>query len=243
MIFRFAAVVALSSLLAVHVSAQGLTHYSHSASQGAISFPQKLLVAKPEIEVRELNAAGGLEKVPQWAEQSATGVRAAVDGVMATRTDFSVVPMPKLTDEEQDQLEEFLAAYWVVGQNAHFMLNFGGSAWSHRRSKFDYTLGEGLPWLAQKTGADAIVVALGDDIVSSGGRMAMTVLAAAAGVALPGGRSIITFAVIDLKTGNLSWMHYDQSGVRDLKNPESAKVMTQAVFKSLPAAGKTIAAK
>lgn len=241
--FRLFVALAAVSLLGSKVSAQGFVHFTHSDAQSGIVFPKKLLVAKPEIEVRELNAAGQLEKVPQWAEQSATGVRAAVDGVMATRTDFSVVAMPKLTDEEQDQLEDFLAAYWVVGQNAHFMLNFGGSAWQHRRTKFDYTLGEGLPWLAQKTGADAIVVSLGDDIVSSGGRVAMAVLAAAAGVALPGGRSIITFAVIDLKTGNLSWMHYDQSGVRDLKNPESAKVMTQTVFKNLPAAGKTVVAK
>ncbi len=233
----------ISLFLCAAASAQGYTHFSHAAGPGATAFPGTLLVASPEIEVRELNAAGALEKVPQWAAQSVTGVRNAVDGVLATRTDFKVLSMPTLTEQEKDELEDFLAAYWVVGQNAHGMLNFGGSAWAHRRTKFDYTLGTGLPWLAEKTGADAIVVSLGDDIVSSGGRVAMTVLAAAAGVALPTGRSIITFAVIDLKTGNLSWMHYDQSGVRDLKNPESAKVMTASVFKTLPAGGKTLAAK
>jgi hypothetical protein len=238
-----ALVAALVASLSAFVQAQGYTHFSHAGGANAVAFPKTLLVANPEIEVRELNAAGGLEKVPQWATQSVAGVRSAVDGVMTSRADFKVVSMPPLSEQEKDELEDFLAAYWVVGQNAHLMINFGGSAWAHRRTKFDYTLGEGLPWLADKTGADAIVVSLGDDIVSSGGRVAMTVLAAAAGVALPTGRSIITFAVIDLRTGDLSWMHYDQSAVRDLKNPASAKVMTEAVFKTLPAGGKTIAAK
>jgi hypothetical protein len=230
-----------SLLAATATYAQGYTHFSHSSS--ATPFPSGLLLSKPEVQVRELNAAGGLEKVPQWAEQSSSAVSAAVNGVMAARGDFKVVPMPKLSDAEQEQLDDFLATYWVVGQNAYAMINFGGGAWAHRRTKFDYTLGEGLPWLAEKTGAEAIVVALGDDIVSSGGRVALTVLAAAAGVGLPGGRSIITFGVVDLKTGNLSWLHYDQSGVRDLKNPASAKVMTEAVFKTLPAAGKAVASK
>ena len=231
------------ALIGSSVSAQGFTHFAHKAGDGAIVFPQTLILSKPDVQVRELTASGIQEKVPQWGEQASVGVRAALESVMAQRGDFKVSPLPTLTDKEQDELDEFLTAYWVVGQAAHFMMNYGGSAWEHRRSKFDYTLGEGLPWLREKTGADAIVVALGDDVVSSGGRVAITVLAAAAGVGLQGGRSIISFAVVDLRNGNISWLHYDQSGIRDLKNPESAKVMTQAVFKSLPAGGKVVIGK
>ena len=233
----------LIAAVASFVSAQGFTHFAHKTGDGAIIFPQTLILSKPDVQVRELTASGIQEKVPQWGEQASVGVRAALESVMAQRSDFKVSPLPTLTDKEQDELDEFLAAYWVVGQAAHFMMNYGGSAWEHRRGKFDYTLGEGLPWLREKTGADAIVVALGDDVVSSSGRVAMTVLAAAAGVGLQGGRSIISFGVVDLRNGNISWLHYEQSGIRDLKNPESAKVMTQAVFKSLPAGGKFVVAK
>lgn len=222
-------------------SAQGYVHFSHR--QSSAPFPAAVVLATPEIEVRELTAAGSLEKVPQWAEQASRGVATALQRVVADRRDLKVVAMPTLTDAEQEQFEDFLAAYWVVGQSAHLMMQFGGSAWEHRRTQFDYTLGEGLPWLREKTGADAVIVSLGDDIVSSGGRIAMTVLAAAAGVALPTGRSIITFGVVNLNNGDIAWLHYDQSGVRDLKNPESAKVMTEAVFKTLPEGGKPVAKK
>ncbi len=223
--------------------AQGLTHFQHKSGDGAVVFPQALIVSKPDVQVRELTASGAQEKVPQWGEQASAGVRAAVEGVLAQRSDFKVSPLPALTEQEQEALDDFLAAYWVVGQTAHLMMNYGGSPWEHRRTKFDYTLGEGLPWLREKTGADAIVVALGDDVVSSGGRVAITVLAAAAGVGLQGGRSIISFGVVDLRNGNISWLHYDQSGIRDLKNPDSAKVMTQSVFESLPLGGKLVGAK
>jgi len=231
---------AIFSLALATASAQGYVHFKHS---GGTPFPAALVAAQPEVQVRELTAAGSLEKVPQWADQASKGIAAALNGVLAGRSDLTTVAMPKLTDAEQDSLEDFLATYWVVGQNAHLMMQFGGSAWAHKRNKFDYTLGEGLPWLREKTGADAVVIALGDDIVSSGGRMAMTVLAAAAGVGLPTGRSIILFGVVNLHNGDIAWLHYDQSGVRDLKNAESAKVMTEAVFKTLPEGGKPVKGK
>jgi hypothetical protein len=57
----------------------------------------------------------------------------------------------------------------VVGVTAHNMLLNGGDAWSHKRKEFDYTLGPSLAFLKKKTGANAAIVLVGDDVISSGG--------------------------------------------------------------------------
>ena len=53
--------------------AQGYTHQVHRSGANGVAFPGTVLLSKPEVQVRELTAAGALEKVPQWAEQASRG--------------------------------------------------------------------------------------------------------------------------------------------------------------------------
>ncbi|MFZ5511131.1 MAG: hypothetical protein ACOZCP_13865 [Pseudomonadota bacterium] len=200
--------------------------------------PKKLVVIPADVRVRELSAGGVLEKMPAWTEQASSNLTAALQAAAGQRKDFELVPLPEFTEEERAQLDQYLATYMVVGSAAHYLTLFRDPAWEHKRQRFDYTLGSGLEFLRQKTGADAAIMLVGDDVVSSAERKVAFVLAAAFGIGLPMGQSLVSVGVVDLGSGDILWMQHSTSISHDLKDPEGAKAMVAeilTVYPGLPA--------
>lgn len=108
------------------------------------------------------------------------------------------------------------------------------AAWEHKRTRFDYTLGSGLAFLKEKTGADGAIVIVGEDLVSSAERKATAIVAALVGVAVPLGQSVILVGVVDLATGGLLWLHHTSSQHYDLKDYDAAKSMLAEIFGAYP---------
>jgi hypothetical protein len=172
-----------------------------------------------DIEVYELSASGQTTLKQDDTEAARAATVAALDAYFAKGQDPKLVKPTELTAEQQAELKEYFALYDVVAAASLTVLAHG---WEHRKEHFDYTLGNGLPWLKAKTGARYAIVTNGVDYVSSGGRVALMLVAAAAGVAIPMGRSFTVVGVIDLDNGDLVWLDHD-SGVGDLKNLETVK--------------------
>lgn len=75
------------------------------------------------------------------------------------------------------------------------MFNFGRgtqAAWAHKHHEFDYTVGPGLAFLRDETGADAALIVLGTDFISSAGRKAAFFSRLALGVIMPLGQAFMT---------------------------------------------------
>jgi hypothetical protein len=196
--------------------------------------PKKVLLLPADVLVRELSAGGLLEKVPEWTRASAANLNRAMAEVGAGNAKFAIVELPPLAADEQEKVEQALATFMVVGVTAYHMLTMGGEAWEHKRREFDYTLGPALAFLKQKTGADAALLVAADDIVSTDGRKAAVVLAALLRVGLQTGRSIAVSSLIDLESGDLLWMHYDQSLTKDLKDYAAARDMVADILSKYP---------
>lgn len=216
-------------------AAPACAQYRHvSLQNNTQALPNKILVLPADVLVREMSAGGMLEKVPEWTQQSSENLTNAMIELGKSSGKFSIVELPPLTGEEREQLEQAIATFMTVGATAHNMLLMGGDAWAHKKREFDYTLGPILSFLKQKTGADAAMMLAGDDIVSSGGRKAAVIFAAALGVGLSTGRSLALTSVVDLATGNFLWMHYDQSMSKDLKDYASAQEMAAQIMARYP---------
>lgn len=229
----FRTLVVLTALLACMSSA--LAQYRHvSLQNNTLPLPKKILILPADVLVRELSAGGMLEKVPEWTKQSSENLTQAMAELGKSSGKFVIADLPALTPEEQEKIDQVISTFMTVGVTAHNMLLMGGDAWAHKRKEFDYTLGPGLAFLKQKTGADAAILMAGDDIVSTGGRKAAMIFAAAFGIGLPAGRSVALSSVVDLETGNLLWMHFDQSMAKDLKDFASAKEMVAEIMAKYP---------
>lgn len=200
----------------------------------ARSFPHKLVLLPPQVTVKEISAGGIMDLVPEWTAQANANIKTELAAALAGRPEFELVTPPDLGPDENALVDQYLASYMVVGVAAHWVTNYGGSAWEFKRKHFDYTLGEGLAFVREKTGADAAIMVIGEDYVSSSGRKAAMIVGAMFGVGIPGGVSIISVGVVDLANGDILWMHHSQSGIKDLKDPQAVKEMVAEIVATLP---------
>jgi hypothetical protein len=54
------------------------------------------------------------------------------------------------------------------------------------------------------------------------------------GIAIPLGQSFITVGLADLRTGEISWLSYDQSMSMDTREPAEVENLVKDFFKTYP---------
>lgn len=224
---------ALLALAACSALAQHRIHHS-LLGEAPRALPGKLVAIPAQIVVREISAGGVLEPVPKWTEAASANLSRAMADIAAARKDMALQATPEFDEDERELLDRYLATYLVVGSTAHSMTLTNDAAWEHKRKHFDYTVGEGLAFLREKSGADAAILIVGDDLVSSSERKATAVIGAIFGVAIPLGRSLVSVGIVDLASGDLLWMQHTFSSRYDLKDYEAAHAMLGEIFAAYP---------
>jgi len=228
----------LIALLMLSISAAAWSEDTSlkSSSLDLTKLPHKILLIEPEIYVKELSVGGVAEKVDDWSNQAKSNVRRALDQQISSKHLFDKLEVPSsLSTDETVSLDEHVALYDVVGFNAFYFGKSQFDGWKHKKKEFDYTLGDGLKSLADKTGADAALFIVGEDHVSSGGRKAARVFAALFGVVLPASPTFLSVGLIDLKTGDLLWMNYGTAlDSKDLRKQEDVNKMMEDMFVYYP---------
>jgi hypothetical protein len=197
--------------------------------------PLKVLVLPVDFDMLEFSAAGMIEPVPAETTQAEEQLLTSVHKVLRITKKFQIVDMPALSDAERELLKEHVALYKLSAFNAGQMLRMGGPAWKAKRTNFDYSIGDGLKFLIERSGADAAVVVGGFKVSSSGGRVAMALLLAAAGIAIPLGGAQTTAGVVDLNTGNIRWLDERLGTKGDVKDRGGADQTVNAVLGQYPA--------
>jgi len=199
--------------------------------------PKKVLLLPVDIDVMEISAGGVPEKVEAWSKQAKSNVRQSLHKTIGAEKNFELVEMPEMAASEKDVLEQYLAFYEVVGGDAFIFGRSPDPAWQHKRKNFDYTLGNGLGFLRQKTGADAALFVVGADQISTGGRKAAIVLGAMIGVAIPVGMTFVSVGLVDLESGNILWLNYDFGGGNwDIRDQADTDKLVANIFRDYPVA-------
>lgn len=166
----------------------------------------RVLLAPANFRMHQIDAAGSSELEPDWTRVSKANLDTALYAALETREDFVPLPFPELSEKEVEVVEEHIALYETAAVSAIQMIDFAGI--KDKKKNFNYTIGPGLAFLAEKTGADAVIFLVGEQQKSTGGRVAMMVLAAAAGAATSTGGSLIIAGIVDLRTGDIRWINY-----------------------------------
>jgi hypothetical protein len=142
--------------------------------------------------------------------------------------------MPKLDGEDAERVESHIGLYDRLAYAIYIYGRGLDGGWQHKKTQWDYTLGDGLAFLREKTGADTALIFTGADIISSGGRRAAFAVGLLLGVGIPIGQSFITVGLADLKTGEIRWMSYDQSMTLDSRNFEEIQELVRDFFETYP---------
>lgn len=197
--------------------------------------PHKVIVIEPDVEVKEVSAGGVPEKIDAWSLQAKQNLASALEKQLVSKHYFEKVALPELSLESMATLNEHVALYDVVGQNAFFYGRAVFPAWEQKKKAFDYTLGNGLKDIGEKTGADAALFIIGQDYVSSGGRKATRLLAAMLGVVLPPSPTFVSVGLVELKTGNVLWMNYLMAAdSEDLRKATDVDEILTEIFSKYP---------
>jgi len=197
--------------------------------------PLKVLVLPVDFDMLEFTASGMIEPVPKDTTQAEEQLQGATLRVLRISKKFETVDMPTLTEQERELLKEHVALYKLAAFNAGQMLRMGGPAWKAKRNNFDYSIGDGLKFLLDRSGADAAVVVGGFQLSSSGGRVAMALLLAAAGIAIPMGGAQTTAGVVDLNTGNIRWLDERLGTKGNVREKGGAEQTVRGVIGNYPA--------
>jgi hypothetical protein len=210
----------------------------HRVHQGLVdspgkTLPRQVVLLPVTITVNEMSAGGVVEKDPAWSSQASTAVREALLGYAGTGARMEMLLLPELTSDQEATIHEHLALFRVVGSSAYTFT--GGHVKGWEEKAFDYTLGDGLRFLQERTGASLGLIVLGEDTVSSGGRKAFAVLAASVGVGIPMGHSFLGAGLVELETGNLLWLNVSTSQAwKDLRQSADARAMVDDLFRTYP---------
>jgi hypothetical protein len=208
--------------------------------------PKKVLVVPPEVNVVEVSVGGVAEKDAEWSRQAADNLLAALRAQTGKGDLFELVPMPDLTQEEKDTVEAHRAMFELVAASASEHALSTHSFWKKRAPTLHYTVGPGLGFLAERSGADAALFISAEDAVSTGGRLvtlAATILLFGVPALTPG-YSYLAAGIVDLMSGNLLWHNFDWNiARRDLRKPQDANGLLSEVFSSLPRSGRALSPK
>ena len=169
------------------------------------------LIALPlSVKVKEMSAGGITEEVGAWTEQAKGHIVASMRSGEPFADKFELVPLGELPKDEQAVVDEHIALFEAVAGSAmrHTMINPVDAAWKPKVQHFDYTLGPGLAFLRERTGAEYALILFGEDVISSEGRKVAFVAAALFGVGIPLGHSFMLAGIVELRTGNILWLNY-----------------------------------
>jgi hypothetical protein len=203
-------------------------------SQNLAARPKKVVLLPPQVFVFELSAGGVPTRMPEWETAARSNLATAAARLANESGPFDVVPTPQLASTDLDTLDAHIGLYDRVAQSVFVYGRGDQTAWAHKKNEFDYTLGPGLAFLREQTGADAALIVLGSDFISSGGRKAAFIAGLALGIVMPLGQSFITAGIVDLKTGDVQWMSFDSSSSMDTRKPADVDSLMRSLYQTWP---------
>ncbi len=190
----------------------------------------KILLMPPDIRYYLFTAAGVPEPHEEWTEAARTNFgNAVVEYAASIESDLEVVNADDLSEDEIT----YEALHGAVGQTL-MDHHFGMFKLPAKEGAFDWSLGEGVSSIGEEYSADYALYVFYRDYQASGGRVAFSILAAAAGVAVPMGAEVGFASLVDLKTGDIVWFNVVNAGSGELRKEDGAVTAVRNLFRDMP---------
>jgi hypothetical protein len=206
-------------------------------NESLLTVGRDTLILPLHIEVKEMSVAGLSDVVPHWTRQAKQNLNQILNAKSKHLiAGHKLIRLPELDAEKEAILLEHTSLAKEVWLSSQTLTQFGGLAWSHKAKKYDYTIGPGLNFLVEQTGAKKALLIIGEDVHTTAGRKAMSFVAAALfGVAIPLGHKILGAVLVDLPTGDILWSNlYLDAGAGSLLNKDDVNISIETLFEKYP---------
>ena len=198
----------------------------------------KLVIVPADMELFSLSGGGVLEPRADWTDAAQKHFRTA----LLARKEVATGDIQELKETDLDELGQLNALHGTVAEAvfAHHMMRM--PPLPTKNDALDWTLGEAVKPLHDRTNADYALFFWVRDSYASAERkaamVAMTVVGALLGVAVVpmGGQQVGYASLVDLKTGRIVWFNNLARASGDLREPKAAEETVEALLKTFPAA-------
>lgn len=230
--------LALGCLIVLALSACGTAGFSYKEESRALKGVTVVLIT-PQIQLYEIGVG---QQRSRRADLEASAVKAAETGAREFAAEsgwFKVVPMPKLTDEEQYDFDQRMAVLQANQLEYSKVKEQKGSVLGELEERLDVRIGPApvLAKVAATTGATYGLLVAGSDSFTT--PAAKLVSLASAVVTLGNtplaltGIGNLSLSVVNLSTGRVIWMA-DDTTKKDLTDGGSHKSMFKTLLRRSP---------
>jgi hypothetical protein len=208
---------------------------SKNLAPGFSTLPKgaRVVVMPTDIELFLISAGGVAEPKADWTEAATKHFKAAL---YEKKKSFGTVAVD-LSEKDADEFAEVNTLHAAVAGaiTAH---HFGPGFLNlpTKDGKLDWSLGDSVRRLKEKSGADYALFSWIRDSYASGERIAATVLLALVGVGMaPGGLQQGYASLVDLSTGRIVWFNRLFRGSGDLREADKAAEVLNVLLQDFPA--------
>ena len=222
-------------LAAILVACAACAHAEEGSKHLAPGFTQRaadsrLLVLPADMELYSMSAGGVIEPRADWTE-------AAQKNFVAALAKEGKVLGPKVTtlgSTEADDFSDVITLHRAVADAISLHHDGGFLELATKGKRLDWSLGDAVRPLREKTGADyALFTWIRDSYASNERKAAMVALALLGAISLPG-EQVGYASLVDLRTGRVVWFNQLNRMSGDLREPAPAIETVEALLKDFP---------
>jgi hypothetical protein len=226
-----------AALLVCLISLLGFTQPAAAQSKNlapdfnALVKGAKIVFMPTDIELFSISAGGVREPKADWTEAASRHFKAAL---VEKKREFGLATID-LSDANADEFTEVNALHAAIARSIA-LHHFGPSMLQlpTKEGKLDWSMGDSVQALRQKTGADYALFSWVRDSYASGERVATMVVLAMVGVGIPGGSQVGYASLVDLNTGRVVWFNRLMRASGDLREAEKAKETVAVLLEKFP---------
>jgi len=190
----------------------------------------RLVVMPADMELYSISAGGVVEPRADWTEAAQKNFAAALEG----ERDRLGPRFTRLAPAAADELAELMTLQRAVASAISLHHQGGLMALATKGNRLEWSLGDAVRPLKERTGADyALFTWVRDTYVSNERKAAMLALALVGAITV-GGEQTGHASLVDLNTGRVVWFNGIDRMFGDLRESEPAKETVEALLRDFP---------
>ena len=202
-------------------------------AEGFTTLPKnaKVAIIPTDIELFSISGGGVLEPKADWTEAATRHFRAAL---VAKKKSLGATTI-ELSEKDADDVADVNALHAAIARSiAQHHFGPGFMNLPTKAGKLDWSLGEPVRVIKEKTGANYALFSWIRDSYASGERVATMIVLALFGVGVPGGSQVGYASLVDLDTGRILWFNRLMRASGDLREADKAVETLNALLNNFP---------
>lgn len=195
----------------------------------------RIILMRPNVRVGSQSAGGVTTPNADWTTQARANLAAALaehEGALGN----TVVEYSEAGPTEGAVVTQYSHLFDTVADSVIEYQFFKGNRLptKKRKGQFEWGVGSGLAKLKALEGADYALFVDTNDQYGSTGRKALQIVGMFAGVPVISGIHVGHAGLVDLKTGELVWLHADREMGGDVRTIEGARKRVAQLLEKFP---------